>query len=153
MSLADEVVQRSALSEALAHSVGSEQDPSKVVQQLFTASQLAPNDASLRLRLGAALDGAGDGAGALDEWRTAVVDRHAHLAAGQLCDDMNCDAVLANTTRKKASDARRDRANKASEHLSVAIYCDEYGQTWCGPLQRVPTIAKVASFEREAVLG
>ena len=88
---------------------------------LFTLSALEPENDNRRLGVGAALDDLGRGSEALEEWFHAVRLRHAtlqqqHTAANEL---------RARTEAYHARIAARQR-----HKLVIAIFCDEYGQTW-----------------------
>lgn len=82
-------------------------DPIVSLKSMFAASVLDNDDTDLKLRLGAALDDIGRGADALDEWLLAVPVRH---------------------EKRRAQEQTIRTPPSAS--LSVAIICDEYGQTW-----------------------
>ncbi|KAH8055493.1 protein N-acetylglucosaminyltransferase [Aureococcus anophagefferens] len=96
-------------------------DDARLLGALFASSALSPSDAGLRLGVGAALDDAGAGAAALEEWFKAVRLRH----AAQRADERGRTRLDA----RDAALAKRAAARRAG-NLAVAIYCDEYGQTW-----------------------
>lgn len=73
---------------------------------LFAAAVLIPEDPSIKLQLGAALDDAGHGDAALDVWFAAVRQRHAQRHP------------------------REQRQRDDDDLVRVTIWCDEYGQTW-----------------------
>ena len=114
LRIAEDAGVRSNLNEAL-HSAAA-----PPLAALFASSALDPADARLRLGVGATLDDAGRGAEALEEWVGAVRLRHAALAAA---------ASRAAFDARDAAVAARPSFRRRGK-LVIAIFCDEYGQTW-----------------------
>ncbi|KAJ8598503.1 hypothetical protein CTAYLR_001371 [Chrysophaeum taylorii] len=57
-----------------------------VVEAAFVASTLFPTEPDLKLQLGAALDDVGDARGALEEWLSAVRERHEKRRGGRVSE-------------------------------------------------------------------